>query len=867
MRFINVEFTGKWMKLPEVTSSERDSIVGARKGYTIFNGDTLSIETYNGTIWTASGGGSGGATGLRGATGTQGTPGALGATGASGVIGATGVNGSIGGPGVTGAQGYTGSNGVAGANGATGLQGLIGLQGFTGVNGTTGLQGYTGTAGQTGVTGVTGSGGATGLRGLTGLSGSTGTAGATGIPGLNGLNGSGQGLTGLGTPNTVAKFGTTGSLANSSITDNGSTVLVSAAMLTASLDSTTNRDIYVGGGTGIASHLYCLNAAGISWNATLTRDAATGKHDLSVNGLNASSSAVTASVPLKTAANVQILDSTGGYGGVWPGNVTPNIVDNYTLLTRNTTFGYDVYLNANNATSGAVTLSVAGASKLVTNNTSVTASVQTIVPSLKIVDLLVFKPTTGTYSGWLAVAANIALGAGVSANNYIAFNGITGTNVDWWLGNGFNRSDNSFGLYDATNNKHWVIATPGTGGLLKVQPNGTLACTFSETAITASVQTIVPSLKIVDLLVFKPTTGTYSGWLAVAANIALGAGVSANNYIAFNGITGTNVDWWLGNGFNRSDNSFGLYDATNNKHWVIATPGTGGLLKVQPNGTLACTFSETAITASAPLSQITSTAVDSLMTIQSLATQSAYTQYYNGATRVGYIGALSSSTNFYALSPASDMYVGSQASDKSFHVRMNSADVFNVTPSGITVASGVTPVVDNNVGLGGSSFRFTSVWAVNGTIQTSDITQKTDVTPSPLGLDFINGLEPIAYRFIVGGNTVSRVSRGTTQRSAGVDAEGVELFEEVEEFDDVVTPVPGKRRHFGFSAQGVKALADKHGTDFGGYIAPTSEGDLHGLRYDEFISPMVKAMQEMSAKMEAMEKRIAELESRVSTAP
>ena len=755
MRFINVEFTGKWMKLPEVTSSERDSIVGARKGYTIFNGDTLSIETYNGTIWTASGGGSGGATGLRGATGTQGTPGALGATGASGVIGATGVNGSIGGPGVTGAQGYTGSNGVAGANGATGLQGLIGLQGFTGVNGTTGLQGYTGTAGQTGVTGVTGSGGATGLRGLTGLSGSTGTAGATGIPGLNGLNGSGQGLTGLGTPNTVAKFGTTGSLANSSITDNGSTVLVSAAMLTASLDSTTNRDIYVGGGTGIASHLYCLNAAGISWNATLTRDAATGKHDLSVNGLNASSSAVTASVPLKTAANVQILDSTGGYGGVWPGNVTPNIVDNYTLLTRNTTFGYDVYLNANNATSGAVTLSVAGASKLVTNNTSVTASVQTIVPSLKIVDLLVFKPTTGTYSGWLAVAANIALGAGVSANNYIAFNGITGTNVDWWLGNGFNRSDNSFGLYDATNNKHWVIATPGTGGLLKVQPNGTLACTFSETAITAS----------------------------------------------------------------------------------------------------------------APLSQITSTAVDSLMTIQSLATQSAYTQYYNGATRVGYIGALSSSTNFYALSPASDMYVGSQASDKSFHVRMNSADVFNVTPSGITVASGVTPVVDNNVGLGGSSFRFTSVWAVNGTIQTSDITQKTDVTPSPLGLDFINGLEPIAYRFIVGGNTVSRVSRGTTQRSAGVDAEGVELFEEVEEFDDVVTPVPGKRRHFGFSAQGVKALADKHGTDFGGYIAPTSEGDLHGLRYDEFISPMVKAMQEMSAKMEAMEKRIAELESRVSTAP
>ena len=54
------------------------------------------------------------------------------------------------------------------------------------------------------------------------------------------------------------------------------------------------------------------------------------------------------------------------------------------------------------------------------------------------------------------------------------------------------------------------------------------------------------------------------------------------------------------------------------------------------------------------------------------------------------------------------------------------------------------------------------------------------------------------------------------------------------------------------------------GTDFGGWILtdkndPDSE---QGLRYEEFISPLIKAVKELSEKNETLEARILALESK-----
>jgi hypothetical protein len=55
----------------------------------------------------------------------------------------------------------------------------------------------------------------------------------------------------------------------------------------------------------------------------------------------------------------------------------------------------------------------------------------------------------------------------------------------------------------------------------------------------------------------------------------------------------------------------------------------------------------------------------------------------------------------------------------------------------------------------------------------------------------------------------------------------------------------------GFIAQEVEAAAKNIGFDFSGVDAPDNEKDMYGLRYDEFVVPLVKAVQELNAINEA----------------
>lgn len=148
--------------------------------------------------------------------------------------------------------------------------------------------------------------------------------------------------------------------------------------------------------------------------------------------------------------------------------------------------------------------------------------------------------------------------------------------------------------------------------------------------------------------------------------------------------------------------------------------------------------------------------------------------------------------------------------------------------------------VDNSYTWGASGARWSAIWAANGTIQTSDARTKTDVADASLGCDFIMSLRPVSYKWIVGSNDIS--------------TEGGEV---------VITPQPGVRTHWGFIAQEVKTAADAAGVDFGGWVLsdkdnPESE---QALRYDQFVAPMVKAIQELKAELDAAKARIAALEA------
>jgi hypothetical protein len=161
---------------------------------------------------------------------------------------------------------------------------------------------------------------------------------------------------------------------------------------------------------------------------------------------------------------------------------------------------------------------------------------------------------------------------------------------------------------------------------------------------------------------------------------------------------------------------------------------------------------------------------------------------------------------------------------------------------------------DDAADLGSVSRRWSTVWAVNGTIQSSDERSKTDIEETALGLDFINSLSPVSYKWAVGGNNVVRqVYRDADGNEVDASTDGAIHAELITE------PVAGTRTHHGLIAQQVKeALPD--GVDFGGWVLTDKDDpeSQQALRYDQFIAPLIKAVKELSAKVAALEQQLAQ---------
>jgi predicted RNase H-like nuclease (RuvC/YqgF family) len=64
----------------------------------------------------------------------------------------------------------------------------------------------------------------------------------------------------------------------------------------------------------------------------------------------------------------------------------------------------------------------------------------------------------------------------------------------------------------------------------------------------------------------------------------------------------------------------------------------------------------------------------------------------------------------------------------------------------------------------------------------------------------------------------------------------------------------------GFLAQEVEAAAESVGYDFHGVDKPKNENDFYGLRYAEFVVPLVKAVQEQQATIETLNKKVESAE-------
>jgi hypothetical protein len=210
----------------------------------------------------------------------------------------------------------------------------------------------------------------------------------------------------------------------------------------------------------------------------------------------------------------------------------------------------------------------------------------------------------------------------------------------------------------------------------------------------------------------------------------------------------------------------------------------------------------------------------------------------NSASFLGSIGA-----GGYLRSNVSDSHSGGTLS-----VSVLSIGSTVSISAGYGVTSNWSPNVANSLSVGQSSRPWNSVYAQDTTINTSDARGKTDIELSPLGLEFVNALRPVKFRRTLSHN----VPHVNEDGSAIVDENGEQTY----------TSVPGTRPHYGFIAQEIKETYPRFVDDFGGWVIadPSDPDSSQFLRYTEFISPIVKAIQELSEKVVSLEARIQEME-------
>lgn len=145
----------------------------------------------------------------------------------------------------------------------------------------------------------------------------------------------------------------------------------------------------------------------------------------------------------------------------------------------------------------------------------------------------------------------------------------------------------------------------------------------------------------------------------------------------------------------------------------------------------------------------------------------------------------------------------------------------------ITFYEHARPTPANTLDLGSSFSTWRDIYTV-GAVNTSDINLKTDVEDLTLGLDFLNTLEPIQYKWSDG----------------------------------------GVRTHAGFSAQDVEQKLIDYGVASTNYALFTNsqvtedseEEAVYGLRTFELVSVLTKAVQELSNKVDDLTARIEVLE-------
>jgi len=190
---------------------------------------------------------------------------------------------------------------------------------------------------------------------------------------------------------------------------------------------------------------------------------------------------------------------------------------------------------------------------------------------------------------------------------------------------------------------------------------------------------------------------------------------------------------------------------------------------------------------------------------------------------------------------------GSYNTALGYNTGPNSNNYANTTCVGIDA----TATASNMVRIG--NVFVTSIGGYVNWSNISDARVKEDVAENVPGLSFISQLRPVTYR----------LNREQINEATGVN----ERRRRIRESNPDVQFLPGDALSpvtTGFIAQEVEQAARSLGFEFSGVDRPANANGLYGLRYAEFVVPLVKAVQEQQDMIAEQNRRLEGQEAAIS---
>ena len=155
----------------------------------------------------------------------------------------------------------------------------------------------------------------------------------------------------------------------------------------------------------------------------------------------------------------------------------------------------------------------------------------------------------------------------------------------------------------------------------------------------------------------------------------------------------------------------------------------------------------------------------------------------------------------------------------------------------VSLGNGASSTASNMVRIGNASI--TSIGGIVGWTTLSDARFKKNVQSDVRGLDFILKLKPVTYNVDIHKMNDFIGYNDSNKWEGKYDGE--------------------KTRTSGFLAQDVEIAAKEAGYSFSGVDVPKNDKDYYGLRYGDFVVPIVKAIQEQQAQIDELKKQNQEL--------